>query len=292
MRRVLVTGATGFIGRNIVAALRGHTDFTVLTTARSGAVDYAGVDLASAPEAEAVLAKVAPHVIVHCVGMRHGLPQALRRSNVATLDAVLRAAARQPLPARIVTIGTAAEYGGHASTERFTETASCAPSSSYGRTKLAATHLALRYAACSGRPVTVLRVFNVAGPGMRGLLGEVIDSLGGNGPAIDWEKEAHSLPLVRDFMPVEDVAKVCRLVLESESAPSVLNVCSGVGRSFGEVLDQLQTIVGGRIGHPKSIRDAGGIVGDPSLCERMFGYFPTADISRALRQAVETAALA
>jgi GDP-4-dehydro-6-deoxy-D-mannose reductase len=53
------------------------------------------------------------------------------------------------------------------------------------------------------------------------------------------EMPVGSLEPVRDFLDVVDVVRAYRLLVERGEPGEVYNVCSGVGRSIGEVAEQL-----------------------------------------------------
>lgn len=287
MERVLVTGATGFIGSHVTALLRGDQRFEVIGTARRTAdgVDEAA-DLVQPAEAAALIGRVSPHAIIHAAGARHGSADVLHAGNVTTTRSLLDAAAAMESKPRIVMIGSAAEYGIPRDGGPIRETDACHPQSGYGRSKLEATLLALDAAGRSGMPVTVLRLFNVVGRGMGGLPGDAVRHIDGTGPRLDWDKERKSLPMVRDFVRVADVAEACRRALLAKTLPPVINICTGRGRTFADLLTEMAATAGVDLGHPAPGADGDRVVGDPTLCQASLGFRPSADIADMLAAAL------
>jgi Nucleoside-diphosphate-sugar epimerases len=287
MQRVLITGGTGFIGHNVAAGLRLEHDLVVQTAGRSGNVDLLHADLSAEGEAQSLIERSSPDAIIHCVGARNGSDDELRAANAVAQREVLRAAAMLPAPPRIILMGSAAEYGPQPGSSPITETAQCRPTSTYGRTKLAATRLALCYRRHTRMRITVVRPFNVVGQGMHGLLGKYLRARADGEAVADKERQLSCLPLVRDFVAVADVTAACRRLLALENPPALLNVCTGTGRSFAEIFAQLKTLMG-EATEPWGARgEDDGIVGDPAFCESVIGFRPSTDITDALREAAE-----
>jgi UDP-glucose 4-epimerase len=167
-----VTGASGFIGRPLTAALT-HAGYTVRAAVRDRRAQQfpSGVDVAMQPDlAHPVF--WAPLVagmdaVVHLAGIAHtgpDVPEATydRVNHVATAE-LARAAAAAGVR-RLVFLSSTRAQAGAASAEPLTETATPRPTDAYGRSKLAA-EAAVRAA---GMPTTILRPALVYGPGAKG----------------------------------------------------------------------------------------------------------------------------
>src|SRR4051812_10154605 len=138
--RILVLGRTGYLGRHVVAHLRGLPDTQLPEAGRSTAGAGAGlrIDLATdSPDRLAkTLAEAAPDAVINCAGATAGDAVTLAEVNTRG-PAVLCAALRQAAPrARLVHLGSAAEYGPGEQGTKATETAATRPLGPYGATKL------------------------------------------------------------------------------------------------------------------------------------------------------------
>ncbi|URM88746.1 NAD-dependent epimerase/dehydratase [Streptomyces sp. MRC013] len=247
--RILVLGATGYLGGHVVERLRALPGARVLVGGRSPAAEVA-VDLASdRPErlAEAV-ASAAPDAVVNCAGATGGDAVTLAEVN-ARGPAVLCAALREAAPAaRLVHLGSAAEYGPGTPGGRVAESAATRPVGPYGATKLAGTAAVT----ASGLDAVVLRVGNPVGPGApaSGLPGRVAALLADAGDGPDAVLRLGDLSAHRDFVDVRDVARAVRLAATAPGPlPPVLNVGGGDAVPVRELVRTLADLAGfqGRI---------------------------------------------
>jgi nucleoside-diphosphate-sugar epimerase len=154
---ILVTGASGFVGRALVDELRhGAGAYEVHPLGRSDG------DLAEDGVAEAALAETRPDVVIHAAA-RIGVvrceeePELTLRSNVLATAQVARAAAEHG--ARVAYVSTSDVYG---STDADEDTPP-APASLYALTKWWGEQVARHYAPAG---LSVLRLHNPYGPGV------------------------------------------------------------------------------------------------------------------------------
>ncbi|MBH1934466.1 NAD(P)-dependent oxidoreductase [Streptomyces sp. AV19] len=255
--RILLLGATGFLGRHAAGQLRALPGARVLDGGRTPGAAVP-CDLAAAdPDALAdALRAAAPDAVVNCAGATAGSATRLTAVN-ARGPAVLCEALRAAAPgARLVHLGSAAEYGPAAAPRSLAETDAAAPLGLYGATKLAGT-LAVTG---SGIDALVLRVFNPLGPGapdgsLAGRLARGIRDAGPDGTVRTGDLSAH-----RDFVDARDVARAVVLAVTApEPVTGVLNVGTGTARTAREVAKGLARAAGfrGRIaedgaGSPRS----------------------------------------
>ena len=246
--RLLIIGASGFLGGHVYRqALAAGMD--VVTAGRSpqpGAARHRRADLAAGPAAAAaLLAEVAPGAVVNCAGATSGPPAALAAANIDGTCTLVTAMLRAAPTARLVHLGSAAEYGPARPGVPVTEQAPPRPASLYGATKLAATRL-VGVAAAAGLDAVVLRVFNPVGPGApeTSLPGRVAAQLRrAAGPRAD----LHLGPLdgVRDFVDVRDVAGAVLAAATAATLPHpVLNIGSGRGTQARALVSELVAVSG------------------------------------------------
>ncbi|GAA3077303.1 NAD-dependent epimerase/dehydratase family protein [Streptomyces glomeratus] len=244
--RILVLGGNGFLGGHVVERLRARPGALVLVGGRSPGADVA-VDLASdRPESLAEsLASAAPDAVVNCAGATGGDAVTLAEAN-ARGPAVLCAALREAAPtARLVHLGSAAEYGPGVPGTRVMESAATRPVTPYGATKLAGTVAV----ATSGLDAVVLRVGNPVGPGApsTGLPGRTAALLRAAGADPEAVLLLGDLSAFRDFVDVRDVARAAYLAVAAPGPlPRVLNIGAGQAVSVRDLVRGLARAAGFR----------------------------------------------
>ena len=171
MSRILVTGASGFIGRPVVDALIKDGHLVRAAVRRAQFAFPAGVevaqhgDLAGPVDWRPLLAGI--EQVVHLAGIAHigrGVAAALYDRVNRQATAELAAAAAQACVSRLVFVSSIRAQSGPAADHALTEEDPPAPTDAYGRSKLAAEQ-AVR---ASGVPYTILRPVLLYGPGVKG----------------------------------------------------------------------------------------------------------------------------
>jgi nucleoside-diphosphate-sugar epimerase len=167
-----------------------------------------------------------PRVVVNCAGATYGSPRTLTRCNTVAVATVCEAVRRSHEPARLVHVGSAAEYGPAPIGTPIPESAEPRPVGTYGVTKLAGTELVLS----SGLDAVVLRVFDAVGPGVPSgsLIGRLSEGLRRALERGESQVRTADLSAVRDFVDVRDVARAVQSAAVS-AATGVINVGSGTG---------------------------------------------------------------
>jgi nucleoside-diphosphate-sugar epimerase len=214
--KVLVTGASGFVGRALVEELRhAVAAYEVHPLGRKDG------DLSQEGVADAAVAEARPEVVVHGAA-RIGVvrcedePELAVRSNVLATALVARAATAQE--ARLVYLSTSDVYGSAAAADEETPTA---PESFYALTKLWGEQAAALYAP---KGLAVLRLANPYGPGVdagqaKGAVPSMLRQADAHEPIPVFRGEA------RTFCWIGDVVRAIRLVLEAD-AEGTFNVGS------------------------------------------------------------------
>jgi NDP-hexose 4-ketoreductase len=251
--RILIAGASSFLGGHLRAAASaaGHT---VLTTGRLDGWDLR-LDLAAdtAERVAALIASLAPDVVVNCAGATAGGAGLLAAANITTVHTLVTALlsgaafARPAFPGpasprpRLVHIGSAAEYGAVPAGLPVAEDAVPCPAGPYGATKLGGTRL-VELARTAGLDAVALRVFNVVGAGAPP------DTL--PGAAAAQLRQGGGLKLgplgaVRDFIDARDAADGVLAAAVAPSLPhAIVNIGSGTGVPARELVRQLLLVAG------------------------------------------------
>lgn len=175
--RILVTGASGFIGRALVQELteRGHRVRAAMRQPADifpRAVEVVAVsDLARPLEWRPLLADI--DVVVHLAGIAHigpGIADELYdRINRAATAALAAAAARDRIQ-RLIFVSSIRAQAGPAADRALTEADAPQPVDAYGRSKLAA-EIAIRAANLA---YTILRPALIYGPDVKGNLADLM----------------------------------------------------------------------------------------------------------------------
>ena len=279
--KAFVTGASGFVGRHLVAHLRDCGDEVVPTDRSDG-----GPDLLDADGFATLVAEVHPDVIYHLagqadVGRSWTAPVETLRANVEGTYNVLEAA-RSAEVGRVLTV-TSADIYGVVSTDELplTESAPVRPVSPYAASKAAADLLALQAHLGHGQDVVRARSFNHLGPGQsdRFVCSALAARIAANELSGETEVRAGNLSPRRDFTDVRDVVRAYRLLAERGRSGEAYNVCTGTSTSVQEVMDRLLAMAGHEMHlstDPELFRPADLVElrGDPSRIASDTGWAP------------------
>lgn len=241
--RVLVTGASGFIGQHLVRAL-GDLGARVHAVSRRDrepdpAVTWHRADLAAPGAAERLLAAAAPELVFHLAsavtgGRELALVLPTFEANLVSTVHLLAAAAGQGVR-RLVLAGSVEEpdaAGGEP------------PGSPYAAAKWAASGYARMFHALYATPVVTARLFMVYGPAqldLRKLVPHVtLSLLRGEAPALS----SGSRPV--DWIHVDDaVGGLLRCALGSGLEGATVELGSGELVTVRAVAERLHALVGG-----------------------------------------------
>jgi nucleoside-diphosphate-sugar epimerase len=286
MSNVLVLGS-GWVGSAVAAAARAHTAVDAVHV-----VDppfdplLAPRDAAATTHLRTLVADGAVSAVVNACGRVQGTDDELADANVHFVQWLCNAL--EDTSVRLVHVGSASEYGDPGSHSPVTESSPAAPVGPYASTKAAGTDVVLDVAQ-RGRDATVARVFNIVGhpiPAVSPIhqwLTDLAELGPGGGEVVVWWP-----PTTRDFVMIEDVARALVDLATSPGAPPPLvNVCSGVGLRFGDIVGALAVA----LGVPATVRslDRPGIeavVGDPTMLGATIGWVPTMSAAALAQRAV------
>lgn len=146
-KTVLVTGATGLLGRQVVKAFS-KKDWTARGTgfSRADGTAVLKVDLASARDVQTALDAVRPRVVVHCAANRFPDkvdkdPDGTRKLNVDATAALARQCADRDV--LLIYISTDYVFSGKPGEAPYDADAPTGPTNLYGQTKLDGEHAVL-----------------------------------------------------------------------------------------------------------------------------------------------------
>jgi len=250
-RRLLVTGATGFVGSHLVSMLRQtHPDIEIVATSVSPGPGFVALDINDPESVTELIDRVRPEACIHLAAVT-AIPVAREQPDLTwqtNLHGTLNVARgiMAVVPSSPLLFSSSAEtYGASFKCgEALDETALLAPLNTYAATKAAA-DLALGALSSEGLHVVRLRAFNHTGAGqsedfvVAAFARQVARIEAGlQQPVI----QVGSLEPERDFLDVRDVCAAyiaCLSRIETLPAGVILNIASGTPRRIGNILSDL-----------------------------------------------------
>lgn len=290
--RILVTGAGGFVGQHLLAA--------VAAGCPGAAVSTDHFDVGDPVAAAAAVRSAAPEICIHLAAIsaiaeaRRDEARAWRVNLQGTLN--LGRAILQSAPGCLLLFASTADAYGNRSGV-IGEDAPLAPRNVYAASKAAA-DLALGAMVEEGLRAIRVRPFNHTGPGQSADF--VVPAFARQITRIEagLQKpvlEVGNLESWRDFLDVRDVcAAYMACIGRRDSLPPgvILNIGSGVARKIGDVLADLMKLAGvdAEI-RPAAARlraaEPGRAIANAALAHGLLGWRPTISWSETLRDVLE-----
>lgn len=312
MRRVLVTGVTGFAGSHLVDYMltRGDCEIYGIQRWRSRTeniehfadrIRLLECDLRDASSVRDVMEKVRPEWIFHLAAQSFvptswSAPSESLITNVIGQLNVFEAVRRLGLDCRIQIACSSEEYGMVLEDELpIRETNPLRPLSPYAVSKVGQDMLAYQYWMSWKLQSVRTRGFNHEGP-RRGpvfvasdFAKQIADIEKGRRPPV---LSVGNLEARRDFSDVRDVVRGYWLALEKCEPGEVYNLCSGRAWSIREVLDLLLSMTRAKIEvkqDPARLRpsDVPVLQGDASKFKAATGWEPTIPFEQTLRDMLD-----
>jgi GDP-4-dehydro-6-deoxy-D-mannose reductase len=301
--KVLVTGASGFVGTRLIERLRrdlgadaqliGWDRTPSPQTLAVGAVEWQAVDLTDAAAVEAAIRASPPQRVFHLAGLSsvkqaEGATAMTCEVNVNGTGHLARALSAHAPGAVMIFASSGAVYGGaFASGEPLNETSPVRPLDAYGRSKLAG-EIVLQDMLSERCPVITLRLLNHSGPGQDERF--VVPNFAAQIARIEKglmepKLSVGNLDVERDFLDIDDVidAYMDALALAGEAKGfQIYNIASGRLRSIASLLDRLISLtpVKPRVERASGLVRAGEIAAtrcDTSAFQARTGWRPKRD---------------
>lgn len=305
---VLVTGAAGFIGSNLVDALLARGDEVIgldnfdpyydpaikrrnlATAVKSPRFRLIEGDILDPSCLGALFQDRRPDGVVHlaaCVSNRRSLlagdSERYFLVNAQGTDRLVNAAAEIPLRS-FVYVSTANIYDSSTPATFRENVTPDRPRTPYSKSKKAAEILVLRAAAATGLPATVLRMFTVFGPRQRPdmaqhrfctalLRGEPLTMIGAGSDR-------------RDYLYVQDACTAIIAALDRVPFAEIINVGSGSGITLQSLLALLSLLTEKPLllKHQKAdANDTAFLLADISKAERLLGWKPLVNLETGLK---------
>ncbi len=252
-RTTLVTGAAGFVaswllpellasGRRVVAVRRPDRD------PGDPAATWIAADLRAPGAISEIIERIRPDEVVHLAALAHGPdvqrdPEEALRINVGAVQHLIRGLLQHAPLARLLFVSSGEVYGPQSRDAlACDEKTVLQPASHYAATKVAGEALVQHAIATHGLNAFCARPFNHTGPGRPSYYAEssfasqIVEIEKSSQPAV---LHVGDLSSTRDYSDVRDVVAAYRLLLDRAKSGTTYNVCSGIRRSIGSVLEEL-----------------------------------------------------
>jgi UDP-glucose 4-epimerase len=294
---ILVTGAHGFIGRNVARDLAkkglrviaiGHGSWQHRQWREWGIADWYPADV----NMETLVSYAGvPQAVIHCagsgsVGFSVTHPHEDYRRTVDTTASLLEFLRLHAPNVKLVYPSSVAVYGNVQSLP-ITETDPIVPVSPYGVHKQMAEQLCASYARSFGLKVAIVRLFSVYGNGLRKqLLWDACSKIS-DGDAVFSGTGGEQ----RDWLHVEDAARLLAVALDHATSDCpVVNGGTGSGVTVAQVLREIVSAFGSgvQLGFSGQARSADPLayVADISRA-RMLGWLPEKQWQQGVREYVD-----
>lgn len=302
--RILVTGASGFVGSHAVQVFSaaGHEVWGMTSKPREPEVGLQWVvaDIADRAALSVAFDAASPDAVLHLAAQASvpnswSDPETTYATNVIGPSNLLYLLRDNP-GVKTLLVGSAQQYRSAPTAEPLTEDAPMEPSSPYAVSKLAQEAMGLMHHREMGLPVLAARPFNHIGPGQSGhyvigaFMGQIVEMERGRAKTMT----VGNLESRRDFIDVRDVAEAYRVLLERGKPGQVYNVSCGKAHRIGDLLDTLLDTAGLR-GEVEVVEKGSPRPGDPPILAgdnsklAALGWSPDISLEKSLVDTLEWA---
>lgn len=299
MRKVLITGVTGFTGRYMAEELAAH-GYEVHGLSYRRPVDelpsaVSAIHCCALNDAETLrtlLLEIRPTYVVHLAAVSfvaHTDADAIYNANLLGTRHLLEALRVTATGVEGVLLASSANVYGNATEGVLDESSPFAPANDYAVSKAAMEFLARLYV---GRlPLIITRPFNYTGVGQaeQFLIPKIVAHTRRRADVI----ELGNLDIARDFCDVRQVVQAYRRLLETPAAVGeTVNICSGSAYTLEYVLQQAATISDHRMEvrvNPAFVRsaDVKNLFGCRTKLDSLIGDLPQIELKETLRWMLE-----
>lgn len=300
MKKVLITGAGGFVGKYLIDEFK-KENYQVIACDISKAdkfgndVEYHDMDILQKEVVESVIKECNPDYLINLaaissVGLSWKIPDKTINVNVIGTLNILDAVSKYCAKCKILLIGSSEEY--ETKDVPLKETDNVSGNNPYGISKIAQENFAKLYREKYGLNIVCTRSFNHTGIGQLDQF--VIPSFCKQVAEIDKTNKpgkiyVGNLSAYRDISDVRDIVKIYRRLLENDTQELIYNVGSGNVYKIEDLLKYIISLSSQEIEiviDPEKIRP----IDIPYICcdnSKTKEYFDNTDIKQTIKEMYE-----
>lgn len=304
IRRLLITGATGFVGTHLCGLLaRTNPQWQVVGTTLDDTTSDPRIvrcDLQKVTAITNLVKHAQPDAVIHLAGQSNvpisfDMPEATLATNIFSTLHLLDACRAHAKDARLLIVSSNEVYGPVPEREQpISEDRPLHPINPYAVSKAAQEMLALQYAHSYGLDVVVARPFNHIGPGqidrfvVSTFARQIAEVERGDRAAVS----VGNLDAVRDFTDVRDVCRAYIALVERGERGNIYNIGQGTKIGVGDLLKRLCELAHVKVKvktDPKLIRpsDAPVMLAKIKRLRDATGWQPEIPLEQSLRETLD-----
>lgn len=308
MKKVLITGATGFVGSHLSEYLASKSAYEIYGTSltetdpkENSKIQIEKIDLTDYSKVFELISKIKPDQIYHLAAFTSPAdsfdnPTPVVLGNIEIQMNVLNAVKNARLNSRFLVVTSAEVYGlVEVKDLPIGEQTEFRPANPYAVSKVAQDFLALQYFLSYKMDIVRVRPFNHTGPGQSPSF--AIPAFAQQIAKIEKDKQeavlkVGSLSAKRDFTDVRDIVKGYTGLMEKGVNGEVYNIGSGKSHSTKELLDILLSFTERKITveeDPSKIRpvEVPDVYCDYTKLNSLTGWRPEISIEKTLQDTLD-----
>ena len=253
MKKALIFGFGGFVGRYLAHELRSHGYFVYGSDMMDMQLDdyaYHRADLLEESQVGTLVADIQPDIIINLaaissVGQSWKMPQRTMQVNVVGVLNLLEAVRCGSPSSKVMLIGSSEQYA--PSDLSINESMPLDTNNPYGISKITQENFAKLYRTRFGMKVYCVRAFNHTGIGQSenfvipSWCKQVAEISKSGKPGVI---RVGNLDVKRDFSDVRDIVRAYRMIIECDSCETIYNVGSGHAVELRELLEYIILLSG------------------------------------------------
>ena len=290
MKRALITGISGFVGRHLRDELLRVGWQVYGFDIRSGGENVFVGDLADRAALTRAALDCQPDAVFHLAGIIKSTDNEMYyKSNLFGTLNLFEAVMQMEKRPKMVLASSSAVYGLTKGARPITERSTLRPITEYAVSKAAQEAAALRYYYAFDLPVIIVRMFNLLGPGQSPDLAcsafarqIALAELSGETEIVTGNLDAR-----RDFVDVRDAVRAFAMLAEKGEAGQIYNVCSGraeaIQKCLSEMMSQSQSQLSARVDAERVQKnDVPVQAGSYQKLHMLMGWSPEISLKRSL----------